>query len=403
MSIKLRHVYSLPIPLKIDFSRCQNVCNYCHWKNGNYQMTTLRQIENAVTKKYNDTLMGYFLENRYPISFNTESDFFALIEEDKKTAIEIIKLLHQADFPLLYETKGYWSKEEKEIFLSNVSKKDGLYVTITSFDEEKKKTIEPKTPSIQSRIDLIDSALKLGFNVCVGFAPIINGIITEKEILDFIKTHKNCSYFFQYLHANKTSTKNIKDLLSLEKISLKEVQKYMYDNNIYGYCLTFPYKNLHEGERLRKFYKKPIIITRDLENSCKKSYDNVRKMGLCEKEFIEHPQGYRSFEKFCEENKENIIECIVDRSELYLGANAGSYFYQALPKKMTYKDYLKVFWMNPQFTGFTNYESRIVYLKDEKNDIAINEKNNEPFYFLREQPFFIEKDIIYKEDYLYDY
>lgn len=104
-------------------------------------------------------LLEVFLEHRHPVGIITKN---ALILRD----LDILKQLN-------------------EMHLVHV------VISITTLDEEIRRTLEPRTSSAQNRLKTVETLSNAGIPVSVNMAPIIMGINSD-EIFDIVKASAQC-------------------------------------------------------------------------------------------------------------------------------------------------------------------------------------------------------------------
>jgi len=345
MSIKLHGVYSIPIPLHLDIGDCLNKCRYC-FVGSKDKKTSIKQIENAINKKYDGSLLSYYLENRYPICISNTSDFFNC--NDKETYKSEIQMLRDAGFPIYYQTKGYHSEEDLEWFLKIVTKKDVVYITITSFDDSAK-LLEKKAPSIENRLNLIKKLKKKGIMINVGFNPVISKYISNQEIIKFMSKNPEIGYIIQPLHGIKNIYANSKEINSLtrsQNIKLRPIMEFAIKNKISVRSKNiFSIKTPSYGDILKKHFGKPILIGSDLDIFSKEYYDLT---------WQEEAEGV-SFDMFYERFKDQFLDITIRKQDVRCLDN---FTQKRLPDTFAYKDYVKFCWENPEeiasFTGFSN-------------------------------------------------
>jgi DNA repair photolyase len=372
----------------MSIGNCKNNCIYCYAKEKEKKQTSLRQIENAINEKYRESLRSYYLENRYPVAICNQSDIFNCEQKDIFTGIKILK---DAEFPIFWETKGVHTELQMYQFFEIANKKDIVYLTITSFNDKIRKEIEPIAPSIENRMKFLDELVRRGFFVIVGFNPMIKDFLNENVIIEFIEKYKNynVNYLFQYMHSFGKKAKELSRYILAEKISLKNIASVLKKWNIAvsGNYIEF-IDCISCENKARNHFGKKILISYDLDVSLKKQYELFLPEAVKQNiNLKETPVGWMSFNYFYEENKDKFLNCIIDKNEIYSRLLSGQEL-AALPKKMSYKDYMNMVWCNPKFTSFLSYSKR-AYLYDDSGQVLLND-NKEPYYFYNNQEAFKE-------------
>lgn len=359
MGIKLHGVHSIPVPLHMDIGDCLNKCKYC-FVGSTDKKTSLKQIENSINKKYDGSLLSYYLENRYPICISNTSDFFNC--KDKELYKQEIKILKDAGFPLYYQTKGYIEDKDLEWFLDIIDKKDVVYITITSFSENE---LEKNVP-VTNKIKLIKHLYEKNVYLNIGFNPIISKYIKNEEIIDFMKTYKNADYIIHPLHGIKNKyfySKEINKLTRENVFKINDIIDFAIKNNISIRSKNlFAVGTLSYGDRLKKHFGKKIIIGSDIENVCKKYYNDYYNDRNETDESLAVGVLFREFYK---EKKNEILDITLKSSEIRIIDN---FISKRLPKYISYKDYLELCWQNPKhINSFCTFSSVIWDYEDDNN------------------------------------
>jgi DNA repair photolyase len=358
--IKLHNVFSIPAGFTIDIGKCLNGCVYCY-SNFEKTTTTFKQIENMLEKKYDNTLLSYYIENKYPIVISNGSDINHI--KDEKQIFKILDILKNAGFPIYFETKGSFDVD----FFESVFdvKKDVLYITLTTLDDSKRKLIEPFAPSVEKRIDLIERILSRGGIVEVGINPAMPDYFPEFEACGFIENHKKAMYVFSKLHL-KTSHAKYKELKPQMDYNFKFAADYCKQNGVYATGRDEFTGCRQNSNRTRDHFGKEMIISIDVDQAAKKCHDMwSEKLTTEEKEECDNNFGWMGFNYFWENSKHHAIDCQVDLNEIYPGRNAGKYFRAVLNGKVSYKDYIKILFDNPNINGI-GYYSKCYYIKDKE-------------------------------------
>jgi DNA repair photolyase len=342
MALSLFRVYDKPVGLHLDIGKCLNGCIYCYSNKRTGKTTSLLYLEKILNSTKNESLKDYYIQNRYPISVSNNSDINSCSNSD--ILLEIIKQFKKAGFPILWETKGTHNLKQMDKFISVVDEKDIVYLTITTFDDEKRKEIEPAAPTVENRLELVKQLRQKGIKTEIGFNPCIPGFITDQEIINFIENNIDINYVFQTLHLPMWSKLKIK---KLPEYDLYPIGKYFKERKIPVGSGSIFYSSPPISDDIRNHYGKPMIIATDLDNITKKF--KMENLGEYDSEY--DINNLVNFDEFIKENQSNLIPAIVDKSEIYPGRNAGSYFYTNLPEKMTYLDYIKLCF-NHSYLGF---------------------------------------------------
>ncbi len=334
MALSLFRVYDKPIGLHLDLGKCFNGCTYCYSGKRTGKVTSVTSLEHQLNRE-KESLLSYYIKNKYPVCVSNNSDINASDKENR----ELIKILKSFGFPIYYETKGCHTEEKLFNFLNIIKPEDYVYITLSTFKDEKRKEIEPKAPAVEMRIKLIEELVKKGIQIEVAFNPAIPGYIIDEEIIQFISDHRTLNYYFYFLHLPAWSKLNQR---KIPKYDFTNIAKWCKENGIYVGGDTQFFGNKMAGFRERGHFKKPMIIASDIDEVVLK----YKQENKGDRDDEENLKNLVSFDTFYAEKKDNFINAIIDKSEIYPGRNAGSYFYQNLPQKMSYKDYIKLCFHN---------------------------------------------------------
>ena len=370
--ISLHGVHSIPAPLHIEIGDCLNGCKYC-FVTSKGKKTSLKSIENAITKEYDGSLKSYYLTKRYPICFNNSSDFFNC--KDKDYYFDVMALLKDAGFSFYFQTKGHHNNKDLDRFLKIADKKDVLYITVTGFDK-KIKELEPAAPDFKNRKKLIDACLDHNMIVEVGFNPIISKYFDFNKAADFINEYKEkkVTYVVWSLHGVKNlhpNGKEINKLVREERKTIHNKMKQLYDIlvanktplTIESNMPDIEYNHISNGCHIRDNLNINMLLGGDIDAMCHAAYSiAIEQVGV--KEDI--VQGCLTFGDFIEIYKEFILDCYVKKSEI---RTRDTFLYHRLPDKISYKDYLKLAFENLGIISPFYYSNSCQY-----------EYNNETFW-----------------------
>ena len=158
-----------PAILHIECYNCNYQCYYCYAKDKHYDFK-LQSIINLINRSKTDhsNIYKYLFGNGFPICISNNNDPFC------KNNIENIDILE----PIIYEngnsifwqTKGGDNQRILDI-LGRHPANNFLYCTIEFPNDKIRKELCPDAPSIESRLELIKEAKKIGIPVWVGISP----------------------------------------------------------------------------------------------------------------------------------------------------------------------------------------------------------------------------------------
>ena len=348
MSINLHGVYSLPVPLHLDLDRCGNGCKYCFVKSD--KGTSIRQVENAINKKYDGSIKSFYLSERYPICISNVSDVFNC--KDNDVVYTLIKILKSAGFPIYLQTKGVHTRKQMDFMLDELDSTDVIYVTLTGLNENLSE-METQAPTGKARLEMIDELVENGYRVDIGFNPILREYISQEEIIAVVEKYKNnprVTYCFDPIHRinNKMpGAKYINKLVELNKIGIddwvKPIQDYLFANpgvavdGWIGEKRRYVWNALKSSTVvLRGHFGKKIPLGRDIADACKQYYDECQVAGKdIDNGYVDYqldvPYIINYMKQFIPEG------LVIKKSEIRSKEN---YLLKSLPEIIKYEDYL---------------------------------------------------------------
>lgn len=159
-----------PCPLELSMSYCSHGCAYCFaCARGMREWAGLKSVERNLSKVFSTppaNLREYLIQNKYPLVLSNRSDPFA--RSNRKDILPLLSLLKARGVPVCIQTKGGEGLEQAAGLLD----RSLFYFTICFLNEDLRQSIEPNAPSIEDRLQYIDTVRALGHEVVVGVTPI---------------------------------------------------------------------------------------------------------------------------------------------------------------------------------------------------------------------------------------
>lgn len=157
------------VPLELSLNYCSHQCAYCFANlNKADRRAAPQSIVNLLAEcNERDTLEAYLLRERYPVLMSNKSDPFA--SSNWKLTLQILELLAELKVPVAFQTKGGKGIEEA----LDLIQPSCWYWTITTFDEDKARQIEPGSPSPSERLRQMAMIKERGHHVWVGVNPVV--------------------------------------------------------------------------------------------------------------------------------------------------------------------------------------------------------------------------------------
>ena len=176
------------------YQGCEHGCVYCYARNSHnyWGYSAGLEFEQKILVKKN---AAQLLENKIkhknweasPIMLLGNTDCYQPAEQKFGITREILEVLWKYRHPVGLITKNSLILRDLDI-LSQLAQKDLVKVSIslTTLDEELRRMLEPRTASVDQRLNTIKILAKAGISVNVMLAPIIPGI-NSHEIMAMAK------------------------------------------------------------------------------------------------------------------------------------------------------------------------------------------------------------------------
>ncbi len=207
LKTKIIEVYPKTILNKVDspdigmaysinpYQGCEHGCIYCYARNTHnyWGYSAGMDFESKILVKKNAPgLLAQKLRKdnweALPVMLSGNTDCYQPIEKHLGITRQILKVLWQYKFPVGIITKNSLILRDLDLLKPmSENRLVKVSVSLTTLDEEIRKLLEPRTASVQKRLETIATLAKEGIYVNVMLAPIIPGI-NEHEILAMAET-----------------------------------------------------------------------------------------------------------------------------------------------------------------------------------------------------------------------
>jgi DNA repair photolyase len=109
-----------------------------------------------------------------PIALGTNTDPYQPIEREWRVTRQVIEVLAACDHPLTITTKGVLVERDLDLLAPMAAKNLArVYVSIAMLDRELARKLDPRAPTPQRRLQIIENLAKAGVPVGVMVAPVI--------------------------------------------------------------------------------------------------------------------------------------------------------------------------------------------------------------------------------------
>ena len=173
---------------------CEHGCIYCYARNSFEYWGYSAGVDferKIIVKKNAPELLRKFLMNPKwdgcPIGLSGNTDCYQPAERKFRITRQLLEVCREFNQPVGIITKNAGILRDKDI-LQDMAGKNlvSVLVSITSFDEELRRVMEPRTTTGSQRIRIIDELSKLGVRTGVMLGPMIPGL-NEHEMQRIMK------------------------------------------------------------------------------------------------------------------------------------------------------------------------------------------------------------------------
>ncbi len=176
--------------LKLEpYSMCSMGCIYCYarW----YWSANYIKPQFTVIKYFKKTLKKIHVRGLRPIPFrlSTLVDPFQPEEEKFKISLELLKISHEYEYPLIINTKSILFTKNPWINLMEKLLDMGkaiIQVSITTLDDRISKVLETRTPKPKARLKVLKDLGTRGYPVVIRLSPFIPMVSTLPSINELV-------------------------------------------------------------------------------------------------------------------------------------------------------------------------------------------------------------------------
>ena len=343
-----------PIPLELDLNYCSHSCAYCFANlNNPNRKADLNKIINQIRNAHNsNSLTSYLINNKYPILISNKIDPFA--KSNYKVTLPLLEILKSKEIPVAFQTKGGDGIDEA----LQIIDKSAFYISISFLNDELRKKIEPASPSIDSRFELISKLKEKGHSVSVGINPVIPQWLNYDEydiLLDKLKSLGVNNIWLETLHLNKKQIDNLSkreiDAIGQEvlEISKKRHHHNLFTKHLVNYTDIAIKNGFNQLTGNQPFYSEYWNDTHEVyKGKTLKTYQDF--INYC---FTDVKDGAIDFDEFYNFIKKDYYEIEfsgLDGFVYNIGRNHWRRDADKMKNLKTFKDLLVYFWNTPEFS-----------------------------------------------------
>jgi DNA repair photolyase len=185
------------------YQGCEHGCIYCYARNSFEYWGWSAGIDfetKIIVKKNAPELLRKFLMNPkwepVPISLSGNTDCYQPAEKKFRITRQLLEVCNQFNQPVGIITKNAGILRDKDL-LQEMAKKNlvSVLVSITSFEEDLRRVMEPRTTTGKQRLKVIDELSKEGVRMGVMLGPMIPGL-NEHEMQRIMKAASEAGTVF---------------------------------------------------------------------------------------------------------------------------------------------------------------------------------------------------------------
>ncbi len=185
------------------YQGCEHGCIYCYARNSFEYWGWSAGIDfetKIIVKKNAPDLLRKFLMNPkwdpVPISLSGNTDCYQPAEKKFRITRQLLEVCNQFNQPVGIITKNAGILRDKDL-LQEMAKKNlvSVLVSITSFEEDLRRAMEPRTTTGKQRLKVIEELSKEGVRMGVMLGPMIPGL-NEHEMQRIMKAASEAGAVF---------------------------------------------------------------------------------------------------------------------------------------------------------------------------------------------------------------
>src|SRR6185437_7587190 len=176
------------------YAGCEHGCIYCYARNVHeyWGYSAGLDFERKIIVKMNaPEMLRKFLMNKKweanPIMLSGNTDCYQPAEQKYRLTRRLLEVCNEFNQPVGILTKNSWIIKDKDV-LQEMAKKNLVtaMVSITSFNDELRRVMEPRTTTARQRLKVIEELSNAGIRMGVMMGPMIPGL-NEHEMQRIMK------------------------------------------------------------------------------------------------------------------------------------------------------------------------------------------------------------------------
>lgn len=185
------------------YAGCEHGCIYCYARNVHeywgYSAGIDFEQKILIKKNAPQLLRKYLMNPRYecaPIMLSGNTDCYQPAEHKYRLTRALLEICNEFNQPVGILTKNSGILKDKDV-LQEMAKKNivSAMVSITSFNEDLRRIMEPRTTTATQKLKVIEELSKAGVRMGVMMGPMIPGL-NEHEMQRIMKAAADCGATF---------------------------------------------------------------------------------------------------------------------------------------------------------------------------------------------------------------
>ena len=185
------------------YAGCEHGCIYCYARNVHeyWGYSAGLDFERKIIVKMNaPEMLRKFLMNKKwepnPIMLSGNTDCYQPAEQKYRLTRRLLEVCNEFNQPVGILTKNSWIIKDKDV-LQEMAKKRLVtaMVSITSFNDELRRIMEPRTTTAKQRLKVIEELSNAGIRMGIMMGPMIPGL-NEHEMQRIMKAAKDAGAKF---------------------------------------------------------------------------------------------------------------------------------------------------------------------------------------------------------------
>ena len=180
------------------YAGCEHGCIYCYARNVHEYWGYSAGLDferKIIVKKNAPVLLRKFLMNRNwqcaPIMLSGNTDCYQPAEQTYRLTRSLLEVCNEFNQPVGILTKNSWILKDKDV-LQQLAKRRlvSAMVSITSFNEDLRRVMEPRTTTARQKLKVIEELSKAGVRMGIMMGPMIPGL-NEHEMQRIMKASRD--------------------------------------------------------------------------------------------------------------------------------------------------------------------------------------------------------------------